>query len=272
MLSARQGLVLYDGPSAFDGTPILAIVNGFLNRSVNKKTGPMLQVFIVCKDDLPSSSWTSGKHRSVCNDCKHGSEFGNSCYVNLGHGVNMVWKSWKNDKYIPYVPWDERSEEDRQILLSFFDKEIVRFGAFGDPAAVPYKVWEPIVKRLRETGGKWTGYTHSWKVCDIQFRDVLMASVDSPTELGVAQEAGWRTFRTMLQHEAPTKGEFYCPATDEVWLARGKRTTCHECCACNGLDGKSVRRGSVVIKVHGLDWKVQNYISVRGKEVALEVA
>mgnify|MGYP001619549003 CR=1 FL=1 len=261
-----QGLIIYEGPSNFDGKDIVSIITGFDKRSDNRKTGPMLQCFILCKDLKPTEAWKDLSHQSVFNDCKHGKQFGNSCYVNLGMGVNGVWQAYKRGSYGLYTKWEERSYCSKLDILGLFDGESVRFGAFGDPCAVPFDVWKTFLQGLQESNGQWTGYTHSWKVCDPRFKEFVVASVDNPDELAEARKAGWRTFRTMTEDEVLEPGEFLCPATEESWAKNRRQVRCIDCCACDGLNGRSQRRGSAAIRVHGLGWKVQNYLRIRGKK------
>lgn len=250
-MTRSQGYVLYEGPSLFNNEPVTVVATGFKKRSGNIKTGELIQIFILGQEAQPSHLHAKGKDKIVCNDCKHSKNFGNSCYVELvRHGVNGVYRAWKNGTY-------------PDLDMDAFRGESVRFGAYGDPTAVPYEVWEPIVDKLKNTNGLWTGFTHSWRTCDPRFKNFLVASVDTPEERIEAINAGWRTFRTMLEDEQPGKGEFMCPATDEMFEKTGRKIQCIDCGACNGLADKSNRRGSACIRVHGVKRKVENYVNLR---------
>ena len=257
-----QGLVIYEGPSNLDSKPIVAIATGFQNRSTNRKTGQMIQIFIICQDLKPTSAWASDDYKTVCGDCKHGHAHGNSCYVDLARdGVNGVYAAYNRGSYMNMG----------SALLHMFEEESVRFGAYGDPAAVPYHVWDPILEVLKRTGGLWTSYTHQWKTCDPSYKDFCVASVDNLQELQEARAMGWRTFRTLTDSDVLQKGEFNCPATDEAWLRTGRKVQCIDCGACNGLADKSIKRGSAAILVHGTKWKVQNYITLRNQTELITV-
>ena len=61
------------GPSPVDGAPIALILTGLSpldsEQSVNRKTGPMVQTYIVRRDMAPVMAMMSGADRSVCGDC-----------------------------------------------------------------------------------------------------------------------------------------------------------------------------------------------------------
>ena len=109
----------------------------------------------------------------------------------------------------------------------------LRLGTYGDPCAVPFSVWSPV---LETEGARWTGYTHQWRspFVDPRWRDLVMASVDSPALYRKAKAAGWRTFR--VRHwvkgtpQPILKGERTCPASKEA----GHLTTCILCNKCAG--------------------------------------
>ena len=234
VLTSAQGVILYDGPSALDGKPIVAIATGLKHPSANRKTGPMVQTFILRADVPPVEAIKCGADASVCGDCPHRKANRGSCYVNVGQSPSSVWHAYKRGVY----------PELTKAGLGFFRGRAVRFGAYGDPVAVPYRVWASIVR----VAGRWTGYTHQWHRCSWHYRRFLMASCDSPDEQQTATGRGWRTFRVRTVAEPIQSGEFVCPASDEG----SKRTTCERCCACNGTRMDARRSaGSPVIVVHG---------------------
>jgi len=247
-----QGYLLYEGPSLFDPSEtILAIATGFKTPSTNVKTGEMIQIYIIRKDYRPTDVFKFKQDTSICGDCKHSAKFGRSCYVNLVY-VNNVWRTYQAGKY-PNLP---------DHLVPVFDDRAVRFGAYGDPAAVPMDIWEPILTRLRITKGTWTSYTHAWKYCDPEYKEFCVASVDTLPELREAQSQGWRTFRTLLEDEPITKEEFMCPASDTHFEKTGRKLTCKDCHACDGVNTRP-NRGSAAIVVHGTKPKKNNYTNLR---------
>lgn len=226
------GYILYEGPSLIDGEPIVVIATGF-GGSSNRKTGDMIQTWILCQKEKPTDAIKSGSDASICGGCRHRGRSGNdrSCYVNVGQAPGAVYRAYRAGRYDP-VPQDFAPLAGRKI----------RFGAYGDPAAAPACIW----LQLAAIGSGHTGYTHQWRDCDPALRRVCMASVDSELEHLVASAQGWRTFRVRpsgdtrrLQHEV------VCPASTEA----GGLLACESCLACGGADRG--RRGHIVISVHG---------------------
>ena len=245
-----QGYVLWEGPSSFTGEPIVLIATGFITRSVNVKTGPMLQTYILKQDKAPSEVIRAKEDKGVCNNCKFGAAYSGACYVNVvTQGPNQIWKAYRKGFY-PHIK--------QENLLVKMAGESLRCGAYGDPVAVPLSVWEPIIATLRDTGGMWTSYTHSWKEANPGFKEFTVASVDNPQELAEARAAGWRTFRTLTMTEELQDNEFMCPATPES----GKAITCADCGACNGNNGRGTR-GSATIRAHGTVGKKKRYDMLR---------
>jgi len=125
--------------------------------------------------------------------------------------------------------------------MSPFANRKVRFGAYGDPAAAPAKLWSDIAK----LSDGCTGYTHQWRTKDLA--DTCMASVDSVEEAEEASALGYRTFRVTLEQQDKNRlsHEVVCPASEEA----GKKLMCFQCMACNG-NVKNTKSG-IVINVHG---------------------
>ena len=63
-----QSFVFYDGPSALDGAPIIGIA---VLRSDNRKTGDMVQTYILRADTHPVDALRDGSDASICGDCPH---------------------------------------------------------------------------------------------------------------------------------------------------------------------------------------------------------
>lgn len=225
------GLVVWRGPSAFNQEPIGLVVT---LRSNNEKTGPMAQAYIFVDGEWPWDAVNNGNDSAVCGDCKlrKDPETGRRpCYVLVNWGPHNVYRAWQNDRY-----------HDRGI--EFAAEQLrgmsVRLGAYGDPAMVPFEVWDKLLRHVKH----WTGYTHQWKWCDPRFKAVLMASVDTHQEWADAKLAGWRTFRIMPDVHDLGETEVLCPASDEA----GKKTTCHRCRLCAG---QATQAKDVAIVVHG---------------------
>jgi len=237
-----NGYIIYQGASALDGAPIVVIATGFESGSTNRKTGSMVQTYVLRSDVDPVSAVRNGTDASICGNCTHrgttatidgqSKNTGRTCYVNVGQGALAVYRAYKRGIY-PTLPKGQAPASGRKV----------RLGTYGDPAAAPAHVWQSL---LRDSSGH-TGYTHQWRSPQIQaLRSTCMASADSPADAVLAQSMGWRTFRVSLDaaKDPMLKGESLCPASAEA----GKKLTCAQCLACGGADG---RRGSIYIPAHG---------------------
>ena len=239
-----SGYVLWEGPSKFDGAPLVAIA---IIKSRNSKTGNMVQTFILRSDVSPLDALETGADVSVCGDCVHrprapaGARHGRkgkpkkerTCYVNVGQSVMAIWNAFRRGRY-PFAP---------AAAAAACAGRTVRLGAYGDPAAIPVRIWHALLKRA--TGH--TGYTHAWhKRAGRALRSLAMASADSAQDLERARAAGWRTFRVRTATEPLQARELVCPASAENDTGR----TCSTCGACNGST-RGPAQASVAIIVHG---------------------
>jgi hypothetical protein len=233
-----SGYIIYRGPSLLDGQPIVVVA--LTGKSRNAKTGAMVQTYILRDGVNPVEAARNGQDASVCGDCKHRPANGGACYVTLIHGPSSVHRGLTRGIY-PVA--------DDDTLAQLGAGRMVRLGTYGDPAAVPYRVWNGL---LKGSVGR-TGYTHQWHneaIPSVQrefLRGTVMASADTLEEAQRAREAGWRHFRIRADMDEPSMPrEFTCPASEEA----GKRKTCETCGACDGAQ-RGVAQASVVIVVHG---------------------
>jgi hypothetical protein len=240
------GVILYEGPSALDGAPIVVIANRITSASDNGKTGAMVQSFVIRSDVDPVTALNTGADASICGNCQHRprierragkSKRVRTCYVNVGRSVRSVYAAYQRGRYArPGVDYDAR------ILPALFAGLAFRSGTYGDPTAAPYQVWRAATLLARAI----TGYTHQWKQKRFRhFARLCMASVDSVAEMAEAHAMGWRTFRVRTRQEPKQAGEAICPASAEA----GHKTDCAACSACGGLSAKA--RVSMVIIAHG---------------------
>ena len=240
-LKKQIGVILYEGPSKLDGQPIVVIATG-LKTSRNKKTGAMIQTYILRSDLPPLDAIATGADASICGDCTHRAERAGyrdngkvfyeerSCYVNVGQGATVVWKAYKRGVY-PKV--------DAFTASQLFADKMVRLGTYGDPAAAPYAMWKVVTSKAEG----WTGYTHQWRAID-------SAWADSEADMNGAHVLGYRTFRVTSAPFENIKGkEAICPASEE----KGKVAQCITCKACMGTSGKA--RASIQIAAHGAGQK-----------------
>jgi len=233
-----NGYILWRGASLLDGAPIVVIG---IRKSGNRKTGRMLQTYILRADQSPIEAIRSGADVSICGSCPHRGYLvtdrdgfkrnkGRTCYVNIGQGPTGVYKAFMRGVY--------HACED---IEEFGEGRLVRLGTYGDPGAVPKWVWSTLI---RSAVGH-TGYTHQWQTRP-DLRGIVMASADNAQSAAVAHADGWRTFRVaMPNHVSRLKTESICPASAEA----GKKLTCESCLACHGAG--SGRKGSIVIQAHG---------------------
>lgn len=224
-----NGQIVWTGTSRIgSNAPILLVATWKTN---NPKTGNMVQFWIVPKHQNPVEAIKQGSDASVCGDCKHKGVNGarRSCYVNpmgpyqVGHACERgVYPTWTNRPVWPTsIPY--------------------RFGAWGDPAAVPFEVWESVINTQQRKA--WTGYTHAWKYCDQRLKSLVMASTDTPEEYRRARAMGWRAFQVV-----PRKASRLIPQGSILCPNSSKGIQCADCLLCNGTrsNGKSI-----TIAVHG---------------------
>jgi hypothetical protein len=223
MKKNKNSMIVWQSPT------IQLIVSG-LNNSTNRKTGNMVQSYILRRDVSPIEALATNKDRSICGDCPlrgttiNGKRTGRPCYVNVGQGPQSVWKGQSN------FAGKEESISGRTF----------RMGTYGDPAFVPISVWRKLIVKSRGH----TGYTHQWRKVTAQpYREIVMASVESTATKADANARGWRTFRVMRQNETLQPDEVLCPASEEA----GKRTTCENCQLCSG---NAIKAKNVAIYAH----------------------
>lgn len=227
-----KGFVFYDGPSQLDGRPILGIAT---LKSTNRKTGNMVQTWILPRDMEPHVATKNGNDASVCGDCPLKPSETGVCYVLTFQGPLAIYRAWRNGAY------SALSENQIEPLVH---GRMVRMGAYGDPAAIPQYFWDRVLDHAKGN----TGYTHQWR--DNRFawlRDYCQASCDNATDVREAKANDWRVFAVVprdtsrREYQKRTGTMFHdCPAVT------GRRsTTCNACGLCNG------RRADIIIDAHG---------------------
>ena len=211
-----------------EDTQRVVIATGFASPSDNRKTGDMIQIWILCKAEDPVTAIQTGLDRLICGNCKHrgdGSGGDRSCYVNVGQAPLGIWRAWKAGNYSP-LPF-----------LSLFTGRRVRFGAYGDPTHLPLS----LALAIAGVASGHTGYTHQWRKPSLQgWKSILMASVDTTAELVIARSMGWSTFRVSPDTDHHT--------FEELCASERNGTSCSDCLGCPGA-----RNGiqSVFIPAHG---------------------
>lgn len=232
-----NGLELYRGPSQIDGEDVVVLLS---LHSGNRKTGDMCQVWTMRADVPPMEAIKKGLDASVCGQCQHRHYLGGGCYVDpIKMGPTAVWRSWAAGHY----PKATRRH------ISRLRGRAIRFGSYGDPAAAPLWVWQPLLK----VAGFTTGYTHQ-RDADRAYFEFLMVSADSEGQALFYQSFGMRTFRVKRDDEPLLEGEVMCPSGGKQGIQ------CLDCGLCSGAtqDGPNI-----AINVHGSRAKRFERIAVR---------
>lgn len=233
--------IIYRGPSLIDGQPIVVVAT-YSNR--NRKTGTMVQTYILVDGMKPTDASKCGADFSICGNCPHRGiatddpnkkqAVKRSCYVVLGQGPTIIHKSVERGVY-PTV-------EGHQAIAAIGRGRMVRLGTYGDPAAVPSFIWESLIS---EAVGH-TAYSHQSDCATADTRpDMYMTSADNAAQAIAAWSRGERTFRVVSSRDDLVKGkEILCPASKEA----GQRVSCVDCKLCVG---SSIAAKSIAIVAHG---------------------
>lgn len=241
-ITRASGFEAWRGLSRVDGkTPVVLIV--CTRDSANRKTGAAtVQTMILSQNVHPCTALTSGRDVAVCGTCPHRSKASGglgTCYVCVAQGPTSAWKSWKNGHKPRANVFAAPGTQDREAWARLLRGRTLRCGTYGDPAAVPWDVWEA----LASEAGRTVGYTHGWRYTDQRLAAVCMASCDNAADRADAKAAGWRTFSVRLPGQSCGPRESVCPAETRPGLAK-----CETCGRCGGL---ATPGWDVVITVHG---------------------
>lgn len=210
--------ILYEGPSPITGTPIVAIA---LASNQNRKTGDMVQVYILRADMDPHVARLANNDAPVCGNCPLSGHNG-GCYTITWQAPRSLYQVYKRGGY-PHISPDALAGR------------AIRWGAYGDPALIPLD----IVMRANRVARMYTGYTHQWaKPWGAQFKGIFMASVETPEVETRLHAQGWGTFRAGLRDGSDRGESTLC--TNEL-----DGTLCADCGACNG------RPKRIFIRAHG---------------------
>ena len=226
----EKGFIVWEGASPIDGAPIAFIMT---MSSSNRKTGDMVQTWILRQDVSPVEAIKSGADASVCGSCVHrgSAERGRSCYVNVGQAPLSVWRTYKKGGYARFTRKDWGLLRGRKV----------RFGAYGDPGLVPLDR----LTLLASLADGWTGYTHQWRDIDAGYAHYLMASADTVEDRRAARLSGYRAFYVVPKGSAKPDGAVLCMS-----VARG--TSCLDCGACAGTrEGAVTKAVDIFIEAHG---------------------
>tara|TARA_R100000093_G_scaffold39363_1_gene20694 strand:- start:752 stop:1537 length:786 start_codon:yes stop_codon:yes gene_type:complete len=240
-------------------------------NSSNRKTGDEIQTWILYKHEAPNIAIDTGKDKAICGDCKHRGivlslddaiiyanqlptakkkallkriddkkakglnsiNIDRKCYVLVFQAPLNVYKAWKNGNYPTLTP--------KQAQKRFAYKK-VRLGSYGDPIHIPKWKLDIILKFTLGV----TGYTHQWKNLKfIEYKQYLMASVDSLEEMLQANSLGYRTFRVRQKNEKTQSNEVGC-LSDRNARGNKKLVPCIDCMMCSGLTSKVKQSISII--------------------------
>jgi len=220
----ENGVILWQGRSHYTQDEIVVVATGLKSKSANLKTGDLIQTWILLRDISPCDASKAGVDTAICGSCPMRRSTGGACYVTLHKAPTTIWKAYKRGSY------RQATAQDLKILRA----RIVRIGSYGDPAAVPIKVWRSVAGKSR------TGYTHGWRRKK-SLQSLAMASVENIEGAIEAQKKGWRTFRVLKPGEEKLSTEILCPAVS-------KGISCDKCKLCKG---NTTKAKSVAIPAHG---------------------
>lgn len=211
-----------------------SIVAVATRNSDNPKTGNMVQIWILDARMHPAESRATGADsQNQCEGCPLASN--NGCYV----GINPLGAIWRKLQRGGYETLEMGSPE----WDAFFRGSDVRFGAYGNPSALPLEMVADIVRLAR----RHTGYFHDWAlmapVLAKSYGRFFMASAE-PSTREFAENLGLRTFTVSASRP---EGSIEC-------LSDTKGLTCSECGLCDGTArsrSRSKPLPSVWIRPHG---------------------
>jgi hypothetical protein len=242
-----KGVILYEGKSLINREPIVCIATF---NTKNEKTGNLIQTWIMHQNIHPVEAINTGADEASCGDCplrgivmkKSESNYKGSvkrgtinryrgCYVMVQNAPHNIWVAYQNNGY----PLFDKNEHMR-----WFRGRGIRLGSYGEPVAVPLKVWKPFLGMKAAPG-----YTHQWRKRKFKhWSKFIMASTHSESEVLEANALGWRSYRSRRADTKLLDNEICCPAT----LEGGYKHTCESCGACNGGE---VSRRSISTVIHG---------------------
>ena len=101
-----RGYVVYEGPSLLTGDPIVCVVT---LHSSNRKTGNMLQSWILLQEMSPIAGSRTGADIAICGNCPSrgiaqpeatsGMAKKRKCYVDLGRAPYGIWDAYRRGIY-----------------------------------------------------------------------------------------------------------------------------------------------------------------------------
>jgi hypothetical protein len=223
------GFRIYDGPSTYNGSRVIAYVANPTKPSSNRKTGDMAQVYIFLAERSPLEAVQDGSDEATCGDCslrkataKPGAP---TCYVT----TLFLKAAWLAALKSPLISPEE--------AITRVGIKPLRNGAYGDPAAVPADIWRRLGLGSRKRG---TSYTHGWgrDGFDTSILEFSMASIDAHNAKDRHKLPEWaRTYRVIAEGDVLEAGEILCPHT----------TTGAQCVDCGLCGGSNVKAKNIAV-------------------------
>ena len=142
-----NAIKIWEGQSTIQpDKTVMVVVTGLRQSTSNEKTGDMLQSWILLKDTAPHHAVKTGEDEAICGSCplrpflkaSRPAHLPRPCYVKTYQAPRSVWQAHKDKPVTPL-------EQARDMMLG----RAFRYGAYGDPAAVPQEAWAAV-----PTGGE----------------------------------------------------------------------------------------------------------------------
>lgn len=272
-----NGVIVYDGPSMLDGSPVVVVLTSLRGKSRNEKTAgdalPMAQTYVIPRAMLDgmvpggrgAAAWfinmAAGRDAAACGACElrpsivaaiksQGGAAPDACYVL--NGPPDVAQGIVNGSY-PVVSLDMAAGYVRDMLAAGRIAG-VRGGSWGDPAAAPFNVHAALHAATRgvrvthpdgrERRAVWTCYTRTWEyapaVAATGWHRIAMASAHSPAEALLALSRGWRPFTVIDGRNEAHLADATVLALAHPGLhcpASNERDTDASCSRCGACDG-----------------------------------
>lgn len=211
-----------------NGEKVAIIATGIKRKTNNRKTGDMVQIWILLADQNPIVAVQSGLDaNTICQGCPFAS--GQGCYVNVGQAPLAIWKAYSKGKYPKLKPAD---------YGKVFTGKKVRFGAYGNPTLIPLAM----VKAIASVSKGWTGYFHNWRELGQTkaraYNAYFMASTETETSFNLANTQGLRVFHANIKQ----------PENTVECLSDSRGISCADCQLCQGWNKKAK---NIWINPHG---------------------
>ncbi len=120
----KNSYVVWEGASLIDGSPIVLILTGFVSPSSNRKTGRLIQSWILQQEFAPTFAASRGLDFGVCGSCPLKLSQTGSCYVNL-LPINNIHRKYQEGTYPKF------GTNEIEVLKRY--RYPIRIGSYGDP-------------------------------------------------------------------------------------------------------------------------------------------